>query len=63
MHEALEVALIDNNCRYVPNMNYAQSDDQFLFVMTHPQFSQAVAQAAEFVTQVLPDLGKFYARN
>lgn len=60
MHEALEVALIDNNCRYVPNMNYGQSDDQFMFIMSHPQFSQSVAQAAEFVTQVLPDLMEFF---
>ena len=63
MHEAIEAAMMDCHCRYADTADGFHADDCFLFVMTHPQYSQVIGQASEFLTEVLPDLAKVYNAN
>lgn len=51
LHEALEAALVDVSGRYKPSPDYATANDGYLFCVTHPVFSEAVARASYFVSQ------------
>lgn len=60
LHEAIEAAAIDLHCRFNDTSDGYSSDDSVVFHMTHPQYSQVIAQAAEFLTSALPDLAREY---
>lgn len=54
MHEAMEYAMADLQLRFLPCWSASQANDDYTFHMTHPQFSEAMARAAMFVTKALP---------
>jgi len=58
LHEALEHAYADIQARYVPSYDAAHASDGFLFVANHDQFSEAVARAAHFLADVLPEISR-----
>lgn len=60
LHEATEMAMHDNQCRLAPVVDFGNSHDCYVFLMTHPQFSEITGQVANFLVQVLPDLAKRY---
>ena len=51
MHEALELEMNRLRCRYDCSYDMAQDHARYLFVATHPQFSDAVARASYFIAE------------
>jgi hypothetical protein len=62
LHEAGELAAARMKCRYTPTEEVAGDVHSYLFVMTHPQFSEIQGLAAEFVANCWDDLGKAWNR-
>jgi hypothetical protein len=60
LHEALEFLFSANNARYLPDVQFSNNADAFLFLCNHSQFSEIVAQVANFTVQCSPDLAKRY---
>lgn len=60
LHESIEAGMMDLHCRLNDTADGYSSDDSVVFIMTHPQYSQVIGQAAEFLTLVLPDLAREY---
>ena len=58
LHEAGELALARLKCRYSHTEEVAGDVHSYLFVMTHPQFSEMQGLTAEFVAHCWDDLGK-----
>ena len=58
LHEAGELALARLKCRYMPTESIAMDVHSYVFIMTHPQFSEVQALTAEFVANCWDDLGK-----
>lgn len=55
-HEAMELVMFHMGFRYSATPDYANDNGAYLFVMTHTQFSEAVARSAMFMADALPDL-------
>lgn len=62
LHEALEMQMTALSCRFNPAPDYARDHSSYLFVMTHPQFSESCARTAEFITAALPDLARAWKK-
>jgi len=58
MHEVMEFAMTRAGLRFTPAPDYSLDNGNYLFAMTHTQFSEAVMRAAMFVAAALPDLAK-----
>jgi len=56
MHEVMEFSMTRAGLRYGPAPDYSLDNGNYLFVMTHTQFSEASARAAMFLAAALPDL-------
>lgn len=54
LHEAMEYAAAQLGVRYLPSVGVSPGHDDYLFVMTHPQFSEVVARAARFAAAADP---------
>ena len=63
LHEATEMVMLDNRCRFAPSVDFGNSADCYTFIMTHPQFSEITGQVANFLVQILPDLAKRYNKK
>lgn len=63
MHEILEMACAHNNVRWLPDFAMGNSGDSYMFIMNHPQFTEVVAQAADCLAAVLPEIGKQYNKR
>lgn len=63
LHETFELAMVDCNCRFAPSPDYVESHDRYLFSMTHPQFSDIAARAAEFIGACAHDLSLAYKKQ
>lgn len=61
-HEALELAFQKVHVRFLPASHYSNSSASYLFVMSHEQFAEASAWAAEFLCSSLPDMAKAYKK-
>ena len=59
-HEATELILSDMNCRFVPDVSYADTADEYTFHFNHPQFSEAMGRLGNFLASVSPDLATMY---
>lgn len=62
LHEVFELQMTRLMCRYDPTTDYGRDHSSYLFVMTHPQFSNVCGRAAEFLTAVLPSVSKAYKK-
>jgi hypothetical protein len=60
LHELTEFNYSMNHCRLTPDIEFTKSHDSYLFLLTHPQFSECTAQIANCLAQVIPDLTKVY---
>jgi hypothetical protein len=60
LHEAFEFAMSDGNLRYVGSDDWGDSHDGYLFIMTHPQFSDMSGRVGAFLGACLPDTAKAY---
>lgn len=60
LHEAMELAIMDLELRYTPSHDESNSADIYLFIMTHPQFSQVCGRVGNFLYECLPDLTRSY---
>lgn len=61
-HEAMEFCLMRIECRFNPGSDFARDHASYLFIMTHPQFSEAGARTAWFLADCLPALGTAYRK-
>jgi hypothetical protein len=59
-HEIHELAAVEINVRWVPECDYCNGSDKYLFVMTHYQFSEVVARAAWLVADCYEDVKAAY---
>lgn len=62
LHEIVELQLFRKDCRLENSNDISRDHAGYLFVATHPQFSDAIAKAAEFIAPALPDLAKAWAQ-
>ncbi len=62
LHEAVEFSTAANKCRFVPDISTSDSADAYIFLMTHPQFSEVIGQAAEFLAAAAPIVAKEFDR-
>ena len=62
LHEALELQMHRIGCRFDPTGDCGRDHSSYLFVMTHPQFSNVVGRAAQFASAALPDLAKAWKK-
>jgi hypothetical protein len=62
LHETMEMAMTRICCRFAPAPDYGQDHAGYLFVMNHPQFSEASARVGVFITSALPDLSRAYSK-
>lgn len=60
LHEALELILSDLNCRYVPDVSYGDTADEYIFHFSHPQFSEAMGRLGNFMAAITPELSTAY---
>ena len=56
VHEAFEFAALRNRGRYDPCGDFSNDHSSYLFVMTHPIFSDCCARVAELLTSAVPVL-------
>jgi hypothetical protein len=56
LHEVTELASAKMGLRWHPSDNIGNDNGEFLFAMTHPQFSELSARAADYLAESLPDL-------
>ena len=62
LHETLEFAIDTKNGRLRPTYDTTLGHDNFVFLLTHPQFSDMCAKVAEFITTALPDLAAVWKK-
>lgn len=60
LHESFEFSMTVSHCRFNPAPDYGMDHSSYLFVMTHPMFSDIAARTAEFMALSLPDLSRAY---
>lgn len=60
LHEAFEFQTIRMGLRFKSDSSMCSSYADFLFVMTHEQFSDAMHRVGQFIDECLPDLKKAY---
>lgn len=58
LHEAFELQMHRIGCRYDPTGDYGKDHSSYLFVMTHPQYSNVCGRVAQFLTKAVPALHK-----
>jgi hypothetical protein len=63
MHEAMEAVTANLEYRFRPSCDLALDNGSYMFVMTHTQFSEVVACAADFMSVVVPKLAKVWERK
>lgn len=63
LHEAGELTALELRLRYAPDVDFGEGCDQYLFVMTHPQFSEMTARVAWFASKVIPRLSQLYRKH
>ncbi len=61
-HEAMEFAMTQTRVRYSPSPDYSCGHDGYVFIMTHPQFSEVGARVGEFLADCLPDVSRAWSR-
>lgn len=62
LHEIIELQMTLTGCRYNPAPDCARDHASYLFLMTHPQFSEVCARSAFFISEALPDLAKAWKK-
>lgn len=63
VHEALELALWTQGCRWYPSAMVANDLTAFLFVTSHVQFSEGCARAGWFLAQAIPALRAVHSKQ
>ena len=58
LHEAMELEFERMSCRYEHGGYVGRDMSDFLFVASHPQFTEIVARVAELTATALPDVAK-----
>lgn len=56
IHESMELAAAQMQLRVRSTDLWGTSSDSYIFLMTHPQFSEAVARSSGFMAACIPDL-------
>lgn len=63
VHEVIEFAMTDLQLRFdrSPVMTFAH--DTYLFVMTHPEFSEVASRVSRFLTKAIPVVMRLYSEG
>jgi hypothetical protein len=56
LHEIFEMQMTRSHCRLEPAPDYGRDHASYMFLMTHPMFSDVCARSGEFMSACLPDL-------
>jgi hypothetical protein len=56
LHESAELAIYDMRCRYNPDPDFSRDHGNYIFLLTHEQFSEIIARVAWFISRALPDV-------
>lgn len=62
LHEATEMSIDNQQCRFSNCGDHAHGSDGYIFNFNHNQFSEAVARVAYFVTPLLPELANVWKK-
>ncbi len=62
LHETMEFSLARIKCRFYPEDDFGGDTHAYIFIMSHPDFSDACARTAEFMTCALPDLARAWKK-
>lgn len=62
LHEVLEYNLSKLDCRHQSTEHLGRDHGDYLFIMNHPQYTEAVARSADFIAACLPDLSKAWRK-
>lgn len=65
-HEAMELAAHREGCRFDRSDELSRDHCGYIFLMTHPQFSNCCARVGELASSCLPDLAtkwKYWGRK
>ncbi len=62
LHEAMEMQMTRSHCRFNPAPDYGRDHSSYIFVMSHPIYSDIIARVAEFVSLCAPDLARAYKK-
>lgn len=60
LHETMELVMAQLKYRYDQADDYGRDHSSYLFIMTHPQYSDVCARVGLFVSECLPKLTKAY---
>lgn len=63
LHEAFEFALTRHKCRMRASGDLVNDHADYLFVLSHCQFSQICGEVGLFTAQALPELAGAYKKN
>lgn len=58
LHEVQELIIFRLRGRYSPSDGISIDHAAYLFILTHPEFSELCKRTAEFISDALPDLAK-----
>lgn len=56
LHEAMELALLRQGCRYSPDHAISNDSNLYMFAADHTKFAECCAIAGGFIADALPDL-------
>jgi hypothetical protein len=62
LHEVYEFALTREGTRHLGTDTFTEDHTQYLFVMTHCQFSNITSKCSVFLTEALPEFKKAWAK-
>lgn len=56
LHESMEFAMDRISCRFDPTNDWGEDHASYIFLLTHPQFSDCINKAAFFCERIRDDL-------
>ena len=62
LHEAFEMELTRMRCRYSPAPDFGRDMGDFLFILTHAEFSEVCGRVSVFVADALPAVATAYKK-
>lgn len=63
MHETFELALVRTECRYEISEKLSGDAADFVFLLTHEQFTRACTKVAMFMSEAVPKLSTLWQRQ
>jgi hypothetical protein len=62
-HEITELTYTDMGLRMVPGPDISRDNGNYTFVMTHTQYSEAMARVGLYLSMAVPDLQQYWKKK